>query len=129
MAEAGFEVQTIELDLAELAAAFGRRLHDAGVPVTVQRATHFAHALGLVKPISRRRLYWTARAVFVSDPSQVRAFDAVFAAVFGARLDRDDPAADDMQSMPADQSELPYSDHQANPVGPVAQGALAGPSP
>ena len=35
------------------------------------------------RPVSRRRLYWTARGVFVSDRAHVAAFDAVFRAVFG----------------------------------------------
>jgi uncharacterized protein with von Willebrand factor type A (vWA) domain len=39
-----------------------------------------------VAPTARRRLYWTARALFVSDRSQVAAFDAVFAEVFGNRV-------------------------------------------
>ena len=82
-----FGVETVELDLPPLVGAFGRRLHDAGVPVSAERAARFAAALrlvGRVRTISRRRLYWTARAVFVSDPSQVRTFDRVFAEVFGA---------------------------------------------
>ena len=78
-----FAVETVHLDLPALAGAFGRRLHDAAVPVTAERSANFAAALTLVRPVARRRLYWTARAVFVSDPSQLRAFDAVFAAVFG----------------------------------------------
>ncbi len=41
-------------------------------------------SLTLVAPVARRRLYWTARAVFISDLTQVTAFDRVFAAVFGA---------------------------------------------
>ena len=78
-----FRVETVELDLPPLAAALGRRLRDAGVPVTPERPADFAHALTLVRPVSRRRLYWTARSVFVSDRAHVGAFDAVFAAVFG----------------------------------------------
>jgi uncharacterized protein with von Willebrand factor type A (vWA) domain len=78
-----FGVETVELPLAELTAAFSRRLHDAGVPVTPERPVAFARALRLVRPISRRRLYWTARGVFVSDRAHVRPFDAVFGAVFG----------------------------------------------
>jgi uncharacterized protein with von Willebrand factor type A (vWA) domain len=77
-----FSVRTLQLDLPALAGAFGRRLHDAGVPVTPERTARFAHALALVEPIRRRRLYWTARTVFVTDQSQVRAFDRVFASVF-----------------------------------------------
>jgi uncharacterized protein with von Willebrand factor type A (vWA) domain len=82
---ADFGVETIVLDLPPLAGALSRRLHDAGVPVTPARAADFARALALTRPVSRRRLYWTARAVLVSDSSQVAAFDRVFFEVFGGR--------------------------------------------
>ncbi|HEY8763376.1 MAG TPA: VWA domain-containing protein [Solirubrobacteraceae bacterium] len=78
-----FGVETVQLDLPALVGAFGRRLHEAGVPVTAERSARFAEALSLAKPVARRRLYWTARAVFVSDHAQVKAFDAVFTEVFG----------------------------------------------
>ncbi len=78
-----FGVETVELDLPPLAAAFGRRLREAGLPITPERPAAFAEALTLVRPISRRRLYWTARGVFVSDRTQAGAFDAVFDEVFG----------------------------------------------
>jgi uncharacterized protein with von Willebrand factor type A (vWA) domain len=80
---ADFGVETVWLDLPAVAGAFGRRLHELGLPVGTERSTRFAQALALVAPVSRRRLYWTARAVFASDPGQVADFDAVFAAVFG----------------------------------------------
>ena len=51
--------------------------------MTPERAAAFARALALVRPVSRRRLYWTARSVFVSDQAHVEAFDRVFFAVFG----------------------------------------------
>jgi uncharacterized protein with von Willebrand factor type A (vWA) domain len=78
-----FGVETIELDLPALAGAFGQRLHAAGVPTTPARAADLARALALVRPVSRRRLYGTARAVLVSDPAHVRAFDLVFFEIFG----------------------------------------------
>jgi uncharacterized protein with von Willebrand factor type A (vWA) domain len=81
--ERAFTVSTEHLDLPALVAAFGRRLHDAGVPTTAEREARFAEALALVRPIARRRLYWTARATLLSDPTQVRVFDAVFQEVFG----------------------------------------------
>ncbi|HEX6116273.1 MAG TPA: hypothetical protein VFY99_04185, partial [Solirubrobacterales bacterium] len=72
MAEAGasgtgaagpaFGVETIHLDLAPLAATLGQRLREAGVPVTPGRSAGFARALALVRPQSRRRLYWSARS-------------------------------------------------------------------
>ena len=52
--------------------------------MTAERAARFAHSLALVRPLSRRRLYWTARAVFVREPAHVRAFDRGVAEVFGA---------------------------------------------
>jgi uncharacterized protein len=85
--EAKFGVETIQLDLPALVGAFSRRLHDAGLPITPARSADLARALTLVRPITRRRLYWTARGVLVSDQAQVKAFDAVFFAVFGRRTD------------------------------------------
>ncbi len=86
-----FGVETVVLDLPPLVGAFSRRLHDAGVPVTPARTADFARALGLTRPVSRRRLYWTARAVLVTDPTQVAAFGRVFREVFGAETPPDTP--------------------------------------
>ena len=100
MTGAPFTVRTIHLDLPALAGAFSRRLREAGVPITAERGARFAQALALVKPISRRRLYWTARAVLVSDSAQVKAFDAVFASVFGTREPAAEFEPDDVESGP-----------------------------
>jgi uncharacterized protein with von Willebrand factor type A (vWA) domain len=83
---AELRLETVELPLAELTAAFNRRLREAGLATAPERAVRFADALAAVRPISRRRLYWTARAVFVSDRTQVSAFDAVFESIFGGAL-------------------------------------------
>lgn len=85
MAEA-FGVETIELDLPPLVGALSRRLHDVGVPMTPARSAELARALTLVRPVARRRLYWTTRAVLVTDPAQVPAFDAVFFSIFGGTV-------------------------------------------
>jgi uncharacterized protein with von Willebrand factor type A (vWA) domain len=110
-----FGVETIELDLPPLVAALSRRLHDAGVPITPGRSVDFAQALTLVRPISRRRLYWTARAVYVSDPSQVNAFDAVFFSVFGSRLAaEEDTPAEERRTAASPPDDRPTSDHKAS---------------
>jgi uncharacterized protein with von Willebrand factor type A (vWA) domain len=103
-------IETIELDLPPLVGAFSQRLHDAGLPVTPARTADFARALGLVRPLSRRRLYWTARAVLVSDPAHVTAFDAVFFSIFGDR-DRDEPFEpdEDARTVPAPADDRPAS--------------------
>ena len=80
-----FTVRTLHLDLPGVAAAFGRRLHEAGVDTPADRAVR-----------SRAPSSWGGRCraggctgwparVFVTDRAQVRAFDSVFAEVFGAR--------------------------------------------
>jgi len=100
--EPPFTVRTIGLDLPAVAGAFGRRLHEAGVPVTPERAVRFAQALTAVRPETRRRLYWTARATLVTDMTQVRAFDAVFGDVFGmGGRDTVRPVPEDARSIPA----------------------------
>ena len=84
-------VQTVELDLPALSAAFAARLREAGLPVGPDRAARFADAVAIARPIARTRLYWVARAVLVSDRTQVAAFDRVFFAVFGSRVGETDP--------------------------------------
>jgi uncharacterized protein with von Willebrand factor type A (vWA) domain len=79
----------LRLDLPGVASALGRTLHDAGVPSTPERAARFARAVALSPPADRDRLYWTARAVFVSHRDQIDRFDAVFARIFDGI---DDPA-------------------------------------
>jgi uncharacterized protein len=106
-----FGVDTIHLDLPAVAGAFTLRLHDAGLPVTAARSADLARALALVRPVSRRRLYWTARAVLVSDPAQVPVFDAVFRSVFGSRA-----AVDVLQPEPP-QTTAPALDERVAPQG------------
>ena len=115
-----FGVETIELDLPPLVAALSRRLRDAGVPVTPGRSVDFAEALTLVRPISRRRLYWTARAVFVSDPAQVDAFDAVFLSVFGSRTEaKDEDPEETVATRPDDWHTSPPSTRDEDDENPA----------
>jgi uncharacterized protein with von Willebrand factor type A (vWA) domain len=120
VSERAFTVETVELDLPPLAAALSRRLHTAGVPSTPERAADFARALTLVEPVARRQLYWTARALFVTDRSQVAAFDAVFAAVFGTPAQEGaDAGLEPARSAPAptDEHEPPSRDAPPNSDG------------
>ena len=80
-----FAVVDFDVDLPGLASAFSQRLHEAGVPVTPSQTERYTRALKLTKPVSRRRLYCTTRAIFVTGFRQVAAFDKVFAQVFGGR--------------------------------------------
>jgi uncharacterized protein with von Willebrand factor type A (vWA) domain len=107
-----FGVETIHLDLPPLVGALSRRLHDGGVPVTPGRAADFARALTLVRPITRRRLYWTARAVFVSDPAQADVFDAVFFSVFGNRVEGEDFDPEEARTVASPPDDRPRSEHR-----------------
>jgi uncharacterized protein with von Willebrand factor type A (vWA) domain len=117
-----FGVETIDLDLPALCGALSQRLHAAGLPVNAARSSSFARALTLVRPLARRRLYWTARAVFVSDQSQLKAFDAVFWSIFGdpARPQGEPNAAEaHVESAPPDGSEPPaLADPHSPPESP-----------
>jgi len=134
-----FGVEALELDLPALAGRFGRRLHDAGVPVEPERAARFAAALrltlGRAGIVSRRRLYWTARAVFVSDPMQGRIFDHVFAEVFGAGAAGEDHSViEDVRQVPAGAeddrpvADLPKTAGAAHQDDARAAGAAPAPS-
>jgi uncharacterized protein with von Willebrand factor type A (vWA) domain len=124
-----FGVQTVELDLPALAAGFGHRLRAAGVPVTPGRVADLARALALVRPISRRRLYWTARVVLVSDPTQVAAFDSVFRAVFGDGRSEESFDLDEVRTVAvaAPPDDQPRAEHRT--VGGQAGATTPAPAP
>ena len=77
------------IDLPRFAGAFGRAIHDAGLPVTPERSARFGRALLLAPPRTRSELYWTARTVFVSAQEQIARFDLVFGAIFDGTGDVD----------------------------------------
>ncbi len=81
-------------EIPALAAAFGRAVHDAGLPCSPDHAVRFARALALAPPVSRSRLYWTAHAVFVSAREHGDRFDRVFAMVFDGLVDPSGPRGD-----------------------------------
>ena len=130
MSGGAFGVETIDLDLPPLVGALSRRLHDAGLPVTPGDSAAFARALTLVRPIARRRLYWTARAVFVSDPAQVRAFDAVFFSVFGIAARAEDFDPEEARTVASPPDDGPKAAHTTSPRDADEPGArdIASPS-
>jgi uncharacterized protein with von Willebrand factor type A (vWA) domain len=109
-----FRVETIHLDLPALVGALSQRLHEAGLPVTPERASHFAEAMALMRPEGRRRLYWTARAVFVTGQLQVPIFDRVWFSIFGVKEMPADFEPDELiplRPTPADEREK--ADHKS----------------
>ena len=90
-----FGIEDLDLDLPAVVGAFSQRLHDAGMPVTPSQTQQYARSLVLTKPVSRRRLYWTTRAVFVTGFIQLPTFDRVFREVFGSSAKNDFEGNDD----------------------------------
>jgi uncharacterized protein with von Willebrand factor type A (vWA) domain len=119
-------IEHVELDLPPLTAAFSRRLHAAGLPVTPARSVEFARALTVVEPLTRRRLYWTARSVYVTDQAQGRAFDAVFWSVFGDPASEGDVDLDAVQTIATAPDERPQADHKSSPGTSPATDAREG---
>ncbi|HLH65535.1 MAG TPA: VWA domain-containing protein [Solirubrobacteraceae bacterium] len=123
------------IDVPALAAAFGRALRQAGVPVTPERSAAFARALALRRPRTRTQLYWTARAALVSGLDQLSEFDRVFGAIFGGlqdpaafRGDRPEPAARRPGLTRSPGTLAPQSQPQRRPpAGGGAQATLDGP--
>jgi len=72
------------LDLPALACAVGRRLREAGIPVTPWHSEQYARSLELAEPGSRTALYWTTRAIFLTGTDHAATFDRVFHDIFGA---------------------------------------------
>ena len=59
------------VDLAEIAARFGERLHAAGVAVTPAMSGRFAAALAAATPQRVGELFWLARVTLVVDGNRV----------------------------------------------------------
>ncbi len=67
-------------------AAFGDQLHAAGVPVTPERSTRFAHALTATQPQTLADVYWLGRVTLVTARQQVEVYDRIFDRVFRGQL-------------------------------------------
>ncbi|KKC03699.1 vWA domain-containing protein [Mycobacterium nebraskense] len=72
------------VDLAAFAAALVARLRGVGVLVSASGPASFVQALRTLAPENTTALYWAARLTLVNRLEDLGAFDAVFAAVFGA---------------------------------------------
>lgn len=78
---------TEQADLAALVAAFGERLHAAGVPVTPERMARFAEAVLLASPHTTREAYWLGRVTLLTGQFQIPVYDRVFDEYFRGYVD------------------------------------------
>ena len=75
------------IELAAVAAAFGHRLHDSGVPVTPQQSARFGSAVLLAQPKEIDELYWLGRVTLLTEHDQVGTYDRVFRHIFQGLID------------------------------------------
>jgi uncharacterized protein with von Willebrand factor type A (vWA) domain len=106
-------------DVAATAAAFGVALHTAGLPVGPDRCERLARAVKVMNASSLAELRACALATMVSDPSQLPAFDRVFAAIFGGRS----PFG---AQLPPVQPAFPRPGADSAPASPASSSAAAG---
>jgi uncharacterized protein with von Willebrand factor type A (vWA) domain len=82
--------------------------------------------VSLTRPVARTRLYWTARAVLVSDQAQVKTFDQVFFSVFGHRVDEGIPPEDERRAPAAADERTPGRGKAPGAAGGVSASAPSG---
>jgi len=75
------------IELAAIAAAFGHRLHDSGVPVAPQQSARFASAVVMAQPKKIDELYWLGRVTLLTGHDQVGTYDRVFRHIFQGLID------------------------------------------
>lgn len=112
------------LRLARITAAFGDRLHRAGLPVTPERSLRLARAVALARPTEVRELYWLGRVTLLSDHGQVETYDRVFRETFRGIIDVGDVSGSALEPPP--RSAAPSGD-QAPGNGPQAESVEGSP--
>ncbi len=119
-------------DLAAITAAFGHRLHEAGVPVTPERSAQFARSIAIADPMDLPTLYWLGRITLLTDRTQVDRYDEVFRLIFRGEFDLVDapnpPAPDEQVAEPAPPGEdrAPGGSASGTSPGGSATGASPG---
>lgn len=88
------------VDVSAFAVALVANLRGAGVLVSAEGPATLVQAMGHITPQSRTALYWSSRLSLVNRAEDLRAFDAIFAAIF-------DDAFAGRQIQPEDRRPLP----------------------
>ena len=70
-----------------MTAAFGHRLHAAGVPVTPERMSRFAEGVLMAIPRTLPEAYWLGRVTLLSAHAQIPVYDRVFDEYFRGYTD------------------------------------------
>lgn len=77
----------VSADLADVVAAFGHRLHAAGIPVTPERMSRFAEAVLIADPRTVHEVYWLGRVTLLCGQGQIAVYDLIFDEYFRGYVD------------------------------------------
>lgn len=125
------------VDLAAIAAAFGERLHRAGLPVTPEHVARFAASVQVANPQALPQLYWLARVTLIGHREHLPVFEALFDQMFrgilhlsqGANADEPDGVPAAMQALPPTGQHAPRTPHARSNPGDGALITSATPGP
>ena len=102
-----------DVDLAELAAGFGLRLRQAGLPVTPEMDGRFAQAISVARPSTTAELYLVGQATLTCRHDQAELFRQVFQQVFEGVRDSAELRGDPNTSRPS----APVGHAESRPAG------------
>lgn len=109
-----------QADLAAVVAAFGYRLHAAGVPVTPERMSRFAEGVLMAEPGTVPEVYWLGRVTLLCDRAQIPVYDLIFNEYFRGYVDlieqsRSAPGAMSSPLTAGDRAQEPRPGHTPSP--------------
>ncbi len=104
-------------------AGFGHRLHEAGVPVTPERAARFARAISAAQPDSLADVYWLGRTTLLSGRSQIEVYDRLFDHVFRGQFSLSDLV---QETATAPAREAPTADRSPEDGAEAPESAASG---
>ena len=114
----------VQADLADVVAAFGDRLHAAGVPVTPERMSRFAEAVLIATPTTLHEVYWLGRVTLLCGHGQIAVYDRIFDQYFRGHIDLVEQTHSDPGAMPS-----PLSAGERASQANSADSSLQAPSP
>jgi uncharacterized protein len=97
------------VDVAVLAAGLGVALRSAGLPAGPERCERLARALTVMQANTVSELHACALATMVSDPSQIDAFERVFAEMFSGNVPGQAAVMAPQQGMTVEPADAPAS--------------------
>ena len=127
---AGNASYSVLADYAALAAILGVALRDAGIPAGPDRCERLGRALTVMRASTLVELHACALATMVSDPTQIEAFERVFAELFySVSAPRQPTVMAPQPGMEIDEESAAPADETSSGAGTPAVAAAGGRGP